>query len=67
MQAKQLPTPSTSQASSTKLDGTAKAASPRDPVELGPPVKVVGEGVDDRVDFDPREFAAAIFAADEPE
>jgi fused signal recognition particle receptor len=37
--------------------------------ELGLPVKVVGvgEGVEDLVDFDPQEFAAAIFAADEPE
>jgi fused signal recognition particle receptor len=54
----------------TKLDGTAKGGIVLAiQSELGLPVKVVGvgEGVDDLVDFDPREFAAAIFAADEPE
>jgi fused signal recognition particle receptor len=54
----------------TKLDGTSKGGIVLAiQSELGLPVKVVGvgEGVDDLVDFDPREFAAAIFAADEPE
>jgi fused signal recognition particle receptor len=50
----------------TKLDGTPKGGivlAIED--ELGIPVKLVGvgEGVDDLVEFDPREFAAAIFEA----
>jgi fused signal recognition particle receptor len=52
----------------TKLDGTAKGGIVLAiQSELGLPVKVVGvgEGVEDLVDFDPREFAAAIFAADD--
>ena len=54
----------------TKLDGTSKGGIVLAiQSELGLPVKVVGvgEGVEDLVDFDPQEFAAAIFAADEPE
>jgi fused signal recognition particle receptor len=52
----------------TKLDGTAKGGIVLAiQSELGLPVKVVGvgEGVEDLVDFDPREFAAAIFTADD--
>jgi fused signal recognition particle receptor len=52
----------------TKLDGTAKGGIVLAiQSELGLPVKVVGvgEGEEDLVDFDPREFAAAIFAADD--
>jgi fused signal recognition particle receptor len=52
----------------TKLDGTAKGGIVLAiQSELGLPVKIVGvgEGVEDLVDFDPREFAAAIFAADD--
>jgi fused signal recognition particle receptor len=54
----------------TKLDGTAKGGIVLAiQSELGLPVKVVGvgEGVEDLVDFEPREFAAAIFAADDAE
>ncbi|HLF98947.1 MAG TPA: signal recognition particle-docking protein FtsY, partial [Acidimicrobiia bacterium] len=49
----------------TKLDGTAKGgivlAIQHD---LGIPVKLVGvgEGVDDLIEFDPHEFAEALFA-----
>ena len=52
----------------TKLDGTARGgvvvAISR---ELGLPVKFVGvgEGLDDLQPFDPRAFAAALFAAGE--
>ena len=52
----------------TKLDGTAKGGIVLAiQSELGLPVKIVGvgEGVEDLVDFDPREFAAAIFATDD--
>jgi fused signal recognition particle receptor len=52
----------------TKLDGTAKGGIVLAiQSELGLPVKIVGvgEGVEDLVDFDPREFASAIFAADD--
>ena len=52
----------------TKLDGTAKGGIVLAiQSELGLPVKIVGvgEGVEDLVDFEPREFAAAIFAADD--
>ena len=48
----------------TKLDGTAKGGIVLAiQSELGLPVKVVGvgEGVDDLVEFDPEEFAAALF------
>ena len=47
----------------TKLDGTAKGGIVLAiQSELGIPVKVVGvgEGVDDLVEFDPEEFAAAL-------
>ena len=50
----------------TKLDGTAKGGIVLAiQSELGLPVKVVGvgEGVDDLVEFDPGEFAAALFDA----
>ena len=52
----------------TKLDGTAKGGIVLAiQSELGLPVKIVGvgEGVEDLVDFEPREFAAAIFSADD--
>jgi fused signal recognition particle receptor len=48
----------------TKLDGTAKGGIVLAiQSELGIPVKVVGvgEGVGDLIEFDPREFAAALF------
>jgi fused signal recognition particle receptor len=51
----------------TKLDGTAKGGIVLAiQSELGLPVKVVGvgEGVGDLITFDPKEFAAALFAAD---
>jgi len=54
----------------TKLDGTAKGGIVLAiQSELGLPVKVVGvgEGVEDLVDFDPQEFAAALFALDDAE
>ena len=49
----------------TKLDGTAKGGIVLAiQAELGIPVKVVGvgEGVGDLIDFDPEEFAAALFS-----
>ncbi|MDQ1434041.1 MAG: fused signal recognition particle receptor, partial [Actinomycetota bacterium] len=49
----------------TKLDGTAKGGIVLAiQSELGIPVKVVGvgEGVGDLIEFDPREFAAALFS-----
>jgi fused signal recognition particle receptor len=52
----------------TKLDGTAKGGIVLAiQSELGLPVKVVGvgESVEDLIDFEPREFAAAIFTADD--
>ena len=52
----------------TKLDGTAKGGIVLAiQSELGLPVKVVGvgEGVGDLIEFDPDEFAAALFADDE--
>jgi fused signal recognition particle receptor len=51
----------------TKLDGTAKGGIVLAiQSELGIPVKVVGvgEGVGDLIEFDPSEFAAALFSAD---
>ncbi len=51
----------------TKLDGTAKGGIViAIQAELGIPVKIVGvgEGVDDLIEFDPHEFAAALFADD---
>ena len=51
----------------TKLDGTAKGGIVLAiQSELGLPVKVVGvgEGVGDLVEFDPKEFAAALFSED---
>ena len=51
----------------TKLDGTAKGGIViAIQAELGIPVKIVGvgEGVDDLIEFDPNEFAAALFADD---
>jgi fused signal recognition particle receptor len=48
----------------TKLDGTAKGGIVLAiQSELGLPVKVVGvgEGVADLIEFEPREFAAALF------
>jgi fused signal recognition particle receptor len=54
----------------TKLDGTAKGGIVLAiQSELGLPVKVVGvgEGVEDLIDFDPQEFAAALFALDDAE
>ena len=51
----------------TKLDGTAKGGIVLAiQSELGIPVKVVGvgEGVGDLIEFDPREFAAALFEGD---
>src|SRR5947199_10635433 len=48
----------------TKLDGTAKGGIVLAiQSELGVPVKLVGVGeqVGDLIDFDPREFAAALF------
>ena len=48
----------------TKLDGTAKGGIVLAiQSELGIPVKVVGvgEGVGDLIEFDPEEFAAALF------
>ena len=50
----------------TKLDGTAKGGIVLAiQSELGIPVKVVGvgEGIGDLIEFDPREFAAALFEA----
>jgi fused signal recognition particle receptor len=49
----------------TKLDGTAKGGIVLAiQSELGIPVKIVGvgEGVGDLIDFDPQEFAAALFS-----
>ena len=49
----------------TKLDGSAKGGIVfAIETELGIPVKLVGlgEGIDDLVEFDPTEFAAALFA-----
>ena len=49
----------------TKLDGTAKGGIVLAiQSELGLPVKVVGvgEGVGDLIEFDPNEFAAALFS-----
>jgi fused signal recognition particle receptor len=54
----------------TKLDGTAKGGIVLAiQSELGLPVKVVGvgESVEDLIDFDPQEFAAALFALDDAE
>jgi fused signal recognition particle receptor len=51
----------------TKLDGTAKGGIVLAiQSELGIPVKVVGvgEGVGDLIEFDPHEFAAALFSED---
>ena len=51
----------------TKLDGTAKGGIViAIQAELGIPVKIVGvgEGVGDLIEFDPHEFAAALFADD---
>jgi len=51
----------------TKLDGTAKGGIVLAiQSELGIPVKVVGngEGIDDLIEFDPAEFAAALFEGD---
>ena len=48
----------------TKLDGTAKGGIVLAiQAELGIPVKVVGvgEGIGDLIEFDPEEFAAALF------
>jgi len=52
----------------TKLDGTAKGGIVLAiQSELDIPVKVVGvgEGVGDLIEFDPKEFAAALFSADD--
>ncbi len=52
----------------TKLDGTAKGGIVLAiQSELGLPVKVVGvgEGVGDLIEFDPNEFASALFATDD--
>jgi fused signal recognition particle receptor len=51
----------------TKLDGTAKGGIVLAiQSELGIPVKVVGvgEGIGDLIEFDPEEFAAALFGTD---
>jgi fused signal recognition particle receptor len=51
----------------TKLDGTAKGGIVLAiQSELGIPVKIVGvgEGVGDLIEFDPAEFASALFAED---
>ena len=51
----------------TKLDGTAKGGiALAIQTELGIPIKLVGvgEGADDLIDFDPREFVDALFAFD---
>jgi fused signal recognition particle receptor len=51
----------------TKLDGTAKGGIViAIQAELGIPVKIVGvgEGLGDLIEFDPHEFAAALFADD---
>ena len=51
----------------TKLDGTSKGGIVLAiQAELGIPVKVVGvgEGIADLIDFDPEEFAAALFSED---
>ena len=51
----------------TKLDGTAKGGIViAIQAELGIPVKIVGvgEGLGDLIEFDPNEFAAALFADD---
>ena len=51
----------------TKLDGTAKGGIVLAiQSELGLPVKIVGvgEGVGDLIEFDPKEFAAALFSED---
>ena len=51
----------------TKLDGTAKGGIVLAiQAELGIPVKIVGvgEGIGDLIEFDPDEFAAALFSED---
>jgi fused signal recognition particle receptor len=51
----------------TKLDGTSKGGIVLAiQAELGIPVKIVGvgEGIGDLIDFDPEEFAAALFSED---
>jgi fused signal recognition particle receptor len=53
----------------TKLDGTAKGGIVLAiQSELGIPVKIVGvgEGIGDLIEFDPAEFAAALFSEDGP-